>query len=156
MIDSIFVLGLPQSMIVGQIAVCTLAVVIPVNMTEGFYSGSVTIEGVDSLGALVQEMFRVVIYGPQPRGSLDSLRIAPIPFKPNSEPSHDAIHFQGLTNDATIRIYDLAGTLVFGPETDSDGDGHIAWDAEVASGIYIYLVTASDGEMKKGRLSVIR
>ncbi len=155
-IDSIFVLGLPQTMAIGQIATCTLAIVIPVGTAEGSYAGSVTIEGVDSLGVIVQETFQVVIAGPQPRGNLDSLRVAPIPFKPNSDPSHDAIHFQGLTSDATIRIYDLAGALVFGPVTDTDNDGHVAWDAEVASGIYLYLVTANDGEVKKGKLSVIR
>jgi hypothetical protein len=155
-IDSIFVLGLPSSMSVGQVSVCTLAVVIPVNMTEGTYTGLVTIEGHDSLGALVQESFAVTVQGPRPRGSLDSLRVVPIPFKPHSEPGHDAIHFQGLTDNATVRVYDLSGALVFGPETDNDGAGHLAWNAEVASGIYIYLVTTTDGEVKKGKLSVIR
>jgi hypothetical protein len=80
----------------------------------------------------------------------------PIPFKPHSDPGHDAIHFQGLTDNATVKVYDLSGTLVFGPETDNDGDGHLVWDAEVASGIYIYLVTTTDGEAKKGKLSIIR
>jgi len=155
-IDSIFILGLPGSMSVGEVSVCTLAVVFPLNMTDGTYTGFVMIEGRDSLGGLVQESFAVSIEGPRPRGNLDSLRIVPIPFKPHSEPGHDAIHFQGLTADATVRIYDLSGTLVFGPETDNDGDGHLAWDAEVASGVYIYLVTTPDGEVKKGRLSVIR
>jgi len=155
-IDSIFVLGLPYTMSIGQISVCTLAVVIPVNMTEGIYTGLVTIEGRDSLGGLVQESFAVTVQGPRPRGSLDSLRVVPIPFKPHSDPAHDAIHFQGLTANATVKVYDLSGVLVFGPETDNDGDGHLAWDAEVASGIYIYLVTTTDGEVKKGKLSVIR
>ena len=155
-IDSIFVLGLPYTMSIGQISVCTLAVVIPVNMTEGIYTGLVTIEGRDSLGGLVQESFAVTVQGPRPRGSLDSLRVVPIPFKPHSDPAHDAIHFQGLTANATVKVYDLSGVLVFGPETDNDGDGHLAWDAEVASGIYIYLVTTTDGEVKKGKLSIIR
>ncbi len=155
-IDSVFVLGLPSSMAVGQTQVCTVAVVIPIDMARGTYTGSVWIFGRDSLGALVQEHFTLTVQGPNPRHSLDSLRIAPIPFKPNSDPAHDAIHFQGITADATVRVYDLAGSLVFGPETDADGDGHIAWEAEVASGIYIYLVTTPDGAMKKGKLSVIR
>jgi hypothetical protein len=145
-IDSIFVLGLPSSMSIGQVLVCTLAVVIPVNMTEGIYTGLVTIEGRDSLGGLVQESFAVTVQGPRPRGSLDSLRVVPIPFKPHSDPGHDAIHFQGLTDNATVKVYDLS----------NDGDGHLAWDAEVASGIYIYLVTTTDGEAKKGKLSIIR
>jgi hypothetical protein len=36
------------------------------------------------------------------------------------------------------------------------GDGHLAWDAKVASGIYVYLVVAQDGASKVGKLSVIR
>jgi hypothetical protein len=154
-VDSIFVIGLPPSMTVGMTATCTLAVVLPVNTPEGAYSGSVTITGLDSLGGPVEETFNVKVYGPQPRGSLDSLRVVPIPFKPNSNPEHDQIHFQGLTSNATVYVYDLSGALVWS-ETENDGDGHIGWNAEVGSGIYIYLVTTSNGDAVKGKLSVIR
>jgi len=155
-LDSVFIIGLPSSLNVGQAIICTCAVVIAEGTPEGSFTGTVTIQGQDSLGALVEESFTVTVEGPRTRGSLDSLRIAPIPFKPHSDPAHDAIHFQGLTANTTVRVYDLSGTLVFGPETDNDGDGHLAWDPEVASGIYIYLVTTTDGEVKKGKLSIIR
>jgi len=156
-LDSVFIIGLPSSLNVGEAVICTCAVVIAKGTPEGSFTGTVTIQGQDSLGALVEESFTVIVEGPRARGSLDSLRIAPIPFKPNSDPEHDAIHFQGLTANTTVRVYDLSGTLVFGPKTDKDGDGHLAWDAEVGSGIYIYFVKTSDGsEQKKGKLSVIR
>ncbi len=158
-LDSVFVLGLPASMTVGQVSVCTLAVVIPVGTTPSFFSGTVLISGVDSAGGPVEETFIIFYQGPQPRGSLDSLEVVPIPYTPGRDPAHDAIHFQGLVSGARVRVYDLAGALVWdseNPETDDAADGHISWEADVASGIYIYLVTAPDGDHRKGKLSVIR
>ena len=152
--DSTFVLGLPMAMSVGQTAVCTLAIVIPEGTNPGSFDGAVTITGVDSLGGPTSEIFYFRFQGPQPRASLDSLRVAPIPFKPHRNPEHDAIHFQGLPSGARVQVYDLAGTLVW--TANEDGDGHVGWNAEVASGIYIYLVTTTNGESKKGKLSVIR
>ncbi len=153
-LDTTLVLGLPQSMAVGQVAVCTLAIVIPEGTAPGMHTGTVTITGVDSLGGQTSEIFYFKFQGPEPRSSLDSFRVAPIPFKPHRNPEHDAIHFQGLPASAQVRVYDLAGSLVW--SATEDGDGHLAWNAEVASGIYIYLVTTSSGETKKGKLSVIR
>ncbi|MGQ9535375.1 MAG: sialidase family protein [bacterium] len=152
--DSTFVLGLPSYLLVGEAAICTLAVVIPEGTPPGFYTGSVTIRGVDSLGGPTTETFYFKFRGPQPRSSLDSLRVAPIPFKPHRNPEHDAIHFQGLPAGAKVRVYDAAGTLVW--HATEDGDGHIEWKADVASGIYIYLITSPNGESRKGKLSVIR
>ncbi|MGB9720122.1 MAG: sialidase family protein [bacterium] len=152
--DSSYVLGLPSMLEVGQTAVCTLAIVIPEGTTPGAYTGTVTISGVDSLGGPTSETFYFKFRGPEPRGSLDSLKVGPIPFKPHRNPEHDAIHFQGLPAGAVVRVYDLVGALIWtGTE---DGDGHIEWNGDVASGIYIYLVTTTTGESKKGKLSVIR
>lgn len=154
-LDSVFIIGLPSSLNIGQAVICTCAVVIAEGTPEGSFTGTVTIQGQDSLGVPVEESFTVTVEGPRARGSLDSLRIAPIPFKPNSDPEHDAIHFQGLSQGAEVKVYDLSGSLVW--SDNEDGDGHVAWDAEVGSGIYIYLVKTSDGsEQKKGKLSVIR
>ncbi|MCX7995109.1 MAG: T9SS type A sorting domain-containing protein [candidate division WOR-3 bacterium] len=152
--DTTFILGLPFALGVGQIAICTLAIVIPEGIAPGIHTGSVTIMGVDSLGGPTSEIFYFKLRGPEPRKSLDSLRVVPIPFKPHRNPDHDAIHFQGLPAGARVKIYDLAGALVF--SATEDGDGHIKWAARVASGIYIYVVTAPDGDVKKGKLSVIR
>lgn len=154
-LDSIFILGLPNVLSVGQSTVCTLAVVIPEDFPEGTYAGIITIRGhAVEAGVYAQGSFMVTVQGPISRNSLDSLSIVPIPFKPNRNPEHDRIHFQGLPQGANVRVYDLSGSLVW--SDIEDGDGHCAWDADVASGIYIYLVTASDGAVKKGKLSVIR
>lgn len=153
-IDSIFILNLPSSLNVGQSVECTLALVIPIGTEHGNYTGRITIEGFDTLGFLIQESFALTVRGPEPRGSLDSLRVAPIPFKPHRNPEHEKIHFQGLTRNAKIVIYDASGYLVW--SATEDGDGHVDWEANVASGIYIYLVTSQDGDHKKGKLSIIR
>ncbi len=155
-LDSVILLGLPASMAVGQVAVCTVAVVIPVGTTPGSFSGEVLITGFDSLGAPVEETFFLRFQGPQPRGSLDSLKIGPIPFTPHRDPSHTAIHFQGLPSGAQIRVYDQAGALVWSSDPTDAADGHCAWPADKASGIYIYLVKAPDGPSRTGKLSVIR
>jgi hypothetical protein len=121
----------------------------------GDYGGWITISAVDTLGYTVQDSFYLAVGGPQPRQNLDSLRVAPIPFKPHQNPEHDAIHFQGLSARAKVIVYDASGQSVW--SATESGDGHLAWKAEVASGIYVYLVVSADGKSSKvGKLSVIR
>jgi hypothetical protein len=154
-IDSVYVLNLPESLAVGQAVECTLALVIPVGESLQNCSGPVIISAYDTLGYQVQDSFFLVVRGPQPRQNLDSLRVAPIPFKPNQNPEHDAIHFQGLTAGARVTVYDASGQTVW--TATEHGDGHLEWDARVASGIYVYLVVSADGQSSKvGKLSVIR
>ncbi len=153
-LDSVFILNLPEELLGGETRVCTLALVLPVGWERGRYAGRVLVEGWDSLGFIIQERFGLRVNGPQPRENLDSLRVAPIPFKPHRNPNHDAIHFQGLTAGARVMVYDNSGHCVW--TATEYGEGHVAWDAEVASGIYLYLVTSTDGEVRTGRISVIR
>ena len=154
-IDSVYVLNLPESLAVGQAVECTLALVIPVGESLDSYSGLVAIDAYDTAGYRVRDSFFLTVRGPEPRENLDSLRVAPIPFKPNQNPEHDAIHFQGLSAKARVTVYDASGLLVW--SATENGDGHLAWKAEVASGIYVYLVVSADGKASKvGKLSVIR
>jgi hypothetical protein len=154
-IDSVYVLNLPESLAVGQALRCTLALVLPVGTSLDGYRGRVTISAYDTLGYPVQDSFFLTVRGPQPRQNLDSLRVAPIPFKPNQNPEHDAIHFQGLSAGARVTVYDASGQSVW--SATESGDGHLKWDAKVASGIYVYLVVSADGKSSKvGKLSVIR
>jgi hypothetical protein len=154
-IDSVYVLNLPESLAVGQAVECTLALVLPVGTPTSGYAGVVTISALDTAGYEVQDSFYLVVRGPQPRQNLDSLRVAPIPFKPNQNPEHDAIHFQGLSSGARVVVYDASGQSVW--SATENGDGHLEWDAKVASGIYVYLVVSADGKSSKvGKLSVIR
>jgi hypothetical protein len=153
--DSVYVLNLPESLAVGQAVECTLALVLPVGTPTSGYAGVVTISALDTAGYEVQDSFYLVVRGPQPRENLDSLRVAPIPFKPNQNPEHDAIHFQGLSSGAKVVVYDASGQTVWTATENSDG--HVEWDAKVASGIYVYLVVSADGKSSKvGKLSVIR
>ena len=153
-VGSIYLLNLPSYLEVGQAVECTLAVVLPVGASFDDYTGLVTIDGYDTLGYRVRDSFFLTVHGPEPRQSLDSLRVAPIPYKPNQNPEHDAIHFQGLTAGARVTVYDASGQSVWS-QTEA-GDGHLAWKAEVASGIYAYLVVTKDGQSRVGKLSVIR
>jgi hypothetical protein len=151
---SVYVLNLPESLAVGQAVACTLALVVPVGTALDNYTGLVTIDAYDTLGYRVRDSFFLRVTGPTWRQSLDSLRVAPIPFKPNQNPEHDAIHFQGLTAGARVIVYDASGQSVW--SATEQGDGHLEWDAKVASGIYVYLVVSSDGQSRVGKLSVIR
>ena len=154
-IDSVYVPNLPESLSVGQAVECTLAFVLPVGTRDSNYAGVVTITALDTAGYQVQDSFILTVRGPQPRQNLDSLRVAPIPFKPHQNPAHDAIHFQGLSAGAHVTVYDASGQTVW--TATENGDGHLAWDAKVASGIYVYLVVSADGKSSKvGKLSVIR
>ena len=153
--DSVYVLNLPESLAVGQAVECTLALVLPAGAKSEDYDGWVVISATDSLGFQVQDSFVVVVKGAEPHQNLDSFRVVPIPFEPNQNPEHDAIHFQGLSAGARVIVYDASGQSVW--TATENGDGHIAWKAEVASGIYVYLVVTADGKASKvGKLSVIR
>jgi len=154
-IDSIYILNLPSYMEVGQAVECTLALVVPVGTSLDQYHGCVTINAYDTLGFRMRDSFRLGVRGPEYRQSLDSLGVAPIPFKPNHGLGHDAIHFQGLSSGARVIVYDASGQSVW--SATESGDGHLAWKAEVASGIYVYLVVSAGGKASKtGKLSVIR
>ncbi len=154
-VDSIYIPNLPTYLEVGQAVECTLALVVPVGTPLDQYRGCVTINAYDTLGFRMRDSFRLGVRGPEFRQTLDSLRVAPIPFKPFHGLGHDAIHFQGLTAGARVIVYDASGQEVW--RDTEKGDGHVAWKAEVASGIYAYLVVSKDGQSHvKGKLSVIR
>ncbi len=149
------ILNLPSQLALGQTVECTLALTLPAHVTASGYGGWVVINALDTAGYDVADSFYVVVQGPQARQNLDSLRVAPIPFKPNQNPEHDAIHFQGLSSGAKVVVYDASGQSVW--SATETGDGHLKWDAKVASGIYVYLVVSADGKSSKvGKLSVIR
>jgi hypothetical protein len=155
-VDSIYLLNLPSHLDVGQAVECTLSIVLPVGTPFDGYAGLLTIDADDTLGYHTRDslVLTVTAQGPAPHHDLDSLRVAPIPFKPYQIPGHDAIHFQGLTAGARVTVYDASGQSVW--SATESGDGHLQWDAKVASGIYVYLVVAQDGASKVGKLSVIR
>jgi len=96
-----------------------------------------------------------------PPGNADSLELAkayPNPFCPAS--GHTRIYFGPLPGSATIQIHMLSGALV--REIRHEGGGLEIWDATnqaglgLASGVYIYFMTAPRGQKKSGKLVIIR
>lgn len=71
------------------------------------------------------------------------------------------VRFVNLPHDCTIRVYTVAGDLVWENVQNNDG-GVVEWDLtnrsseSIASGVYIYRVEKPDGDFMFGRLVVIR
>ena len=90
--------------------------------------------------------------------NLENLIVYPSPFEPTR--GHSGIVFAGLTIDATIRIFDLNGREIL--RKDTIWQISWVWDARneqgeiISRGIYIYLVTNSQGEKKIGKIAVIK
>lgn len=153
-IDSGFVSNFPSGLGIGQSAQLELTLFIPEGTPPGDYSGTVTIVGTASDSSETVDTFTVMIKGPEPEEDLDSLKVFPNPFKPSR--GDDKIYFEGLTAEATIIIYDASGAIVKELE-EKDGDGLATWDPkDNASGIYYYVITNPDGEVKKGKLAIIK
>ena len=94
-----------------------------------------------------------------PFGLLKDLKVYPNPFRPSE--GHTRIVFDKLTPDARIRIFALSGELVAN-SGGLRGEEMWVWDAKnreerkLARGIYIYLVTNSQGEKKIGKIAVVK
>jgi len=90
--------------------------------------------------------------------NLEDLIVYPNPFEPTR--GHSGIVFAGLTIDANIRIFDLGGQEISRENLSWRiswlWDGRNEQGQAVARGIYIYLVTNSQGEKKIGKIAVIK
>ncbi|MDR2426405.1 MAG: T9SS type A sorting domain-containing protein [Endomicrobium sp.] len=88
----------------------------------------------------------------------DRFIVYPNPYKP-SKHGNIGIMFSGLKSGAEIKIYNIAGELVFEDKTAIDGP--YAWYGEnnsgyqAASGIYIYYIK-SGGKVQKGKVVIER
>ncbi len=90
--------------------------------------------------------------------NLSSVRAYPNPWRSNRDANID-ITFDQLPSGSTIKIYDLsghwvrtlvaAGTSASWDRRNDGGDG-------VASGLYLYLITSSQGEKTRGKLTIIK
>jgi len=94
-----------------------------------------------------------------PFGFLKDLKVYPNPF--DSSRGHTQVAFTELTPDARVRIFTLAGELVV-DSGELEGQGTWTWDVKnregerVAGGIYICLVTNSQGEKKIVKIAVVK
>ena len=88
---------------------------------------------------------------------VSSARVRPNPWKSTSGSDH--ITFDQMTTNTTVKIFSASSRLV---RTLSAPTGDVAWDLtndsgdKVASGIYLYLITDTDGNKTKGKLAIIR
>lgn len=96
-----------------------------------------------------------------PADTLDSVKVYPNPFKPTSGLGHTHVIFDNLTVGADVRVFSLVGELVW--ETAGPTDlGQVRWNGQNASGneavagLYLYVVTNSKGEKRRGKLVIIR
>lgn len=93
--------------------------------------------------------------------NLDNAHTYPNPFKPNSGVGHKNIIFTRLTDHTKLKIFTLAGELVYDIEIDTPM-GELPWEVvnnsgqKVVSGVYFYLITDNNGHKKTGKLAVIR
>lgn len=90
--------------------------------------------------------------------NLEGLIVYPNPFRPAL--GHTKTTFAALTQQATIRIFTLAGQLV----RKQDVSWQYSWDWDVkntdgeklARGVYIWVVTNPAGEKKTGKIAIIK
>ncbi|MFH1220027.1 MAG: T9SS type A sorting domain-containing protein [Candidatus Eisenbacteria bacterium] len=91
---------------------------------------------------------------------LKRLVVFPNPFVPNLTLG-GTLRFANLTPEATVRIYDITGQLVWTKHIKDSG-GIALWhglnDAgqSVASGIYLFVVTGPRGDEATGKITLIR
>ncbi|MBI4848802.1 MAG: T9SS type A sorting domain-containing protein [Nitrospirae bacterium] len=91
------------------------------------------------------------------KNNLMAVIVYPNPCKPHL-PGHDGITFDNLTSECTVRIYNIAGDLVYEKEV-AKSQGKVIWDlrddSEVSSGVYFYVITNPAGERVIDKLAII-
>lgn len=88
-----------------------------------------------------------------------SVKVYPNPWRSDKHAAHPRVTFEGLTLGATIKIFAVSGHKV----TELHTDGPTAtWDLtnesgdRVGSGVYLYVVTNTQGGKVKGKVAVIK
>jgi len=89
---------------------------------------------------------------------LASIQVFPNPWRKDRHGGTPVV-FEGLTANATVKIFSVSGHLV---RTLGPASGRVSWDLrtesgqEAASGLYLFLVVDSQGARSRGRLAVLR
>jgi len=85
--------------------------------------------------------------------------VYPNPFKPSL--GHTKIYFTNLTSHSKLKIFNVAGELVYEDDKNTP-TGELTWDANnnnsepIASGVYIYMIINNNSQIKKGKLAIVR
>jgi hypothetical protein len=91
---------------------------------------------------------------------LGRLLVCPNPFAPDLSPG-GVVRFINLTRDATIRIFDVEGRLIW-KEVLTNSIGATAWGGTTSTGepastgIYLFTVTDSHGKAVSGKIALVR
>ena len=114
-------------------------------------------------GSSNQIQTAVVVLAPSV-SDLSEVYAFPNPFKPGAGGLYDAsfITFKKLTGQATIKVFNYSGTCITTLEKTDSAVDYFQWDVinsdgdKVASGVYLYIIKNADGQMAKGKFSIIR
>lgn len=93
--------------------------------------------------------------------NLDNLVVYPNPYRPNSGSARNGIIFGKLTGQAKIEIYTLTGQKLKEIQKDNQENSY-RWDGrneqgeELASGVYLAIVTNEGGEKKTGKIVIMK
>jgi len=125
----------------------------PLNLPLGYYEIAVTVT--DASGNVSPPAFAYVTLV---ASDLSALRVYPNPWRSDRH-SGSPIIFDHLTEGTTIKIFTVSGHLT--RSLDSTG-GIATWDLNndsgqrVASGIYLYFAKATDNQISRGQLAIVR
>jgi len=92
---------------------------------------------------------------------LSAVQVYPNPWRSDKH-AGKSVTFASLPSGSTVKIFTVSGHLIktLGPQTSALGTA--SWDLtndageKVASGIYLYLITDSQGDKGRGKMAVIR
>lgn len=129
---------------------------LPINRVVRFYDSSDAYAGSVNVNAGSYVITPYLINDTNP----DNILIYPVPYKPNSGGKYDAsgITFQNIGTNAKIKIFNVAGELVF----ETTQSTFFIWNAKnkygnnIASGVYIYYITSGEGKTFKGKIAIER
>jgi len=143
---------IPDSLPLGATALMRLALFIPEGKTKGIYSGYVKIAAIGTDSTMDFDSIFVIAKGPYAPKTLNALKVFPNFLCAREE---NLISFKGVTENSQVSIYDISGRKVW-TKKEKDGDGLITWHPNVKNGVYVYIVKDKAGEVKKGKLIIIR
>ncbi len=94
-----------------------------------------------------------------PAADLSNAYAFPVPFKPSLGQPY--ISFINLSGEATVRIYDVNGTMVRTLHASKSDSGILKWDVtddkgnRLSSDVFLYVIESSE-QTKSGKLLVVR
>jgi hypothetical protein len=146
--------------------------VISPKLNTGFVNGTryyMVVTAVNSSGESLESTEVSVVPGSPPFGGssfpgasatdLGAVRVYPNPWKANLHMG-TPLAFDNLTFNSTIKIFTIAGALV--TTLHSEASSGVTWDLtnesgeNVASGLYIYLITNDLNQKTRGTVAVVR